>query len=49
LKPHVDKIVCLNIRSGTFFAVADAYKNWYDLNDNDVPELLKRVLNNSRV
>jgi putative phosphoribosyl transferase len=43
LRPYVDKIVCLNIRSGAFFAVADAYKNWYDLNDEDVIELLKSI------
>ena len=43
LKPNVDEIVCLNIRSGTFFAVAGAYKNWYDLDDEAVIELLKRV------
>jgi putative phosphoribosyl transferase len=43
LRSQVDKIVCLNIRSGAFFAVADAYKNWYDLDDRDVVELLKSV------
>ena len=39
--PHADKIVCLNIRSGPFFAVADAYKVWYDLEDEDVMGILK--------
>lgn len=39
--PHADKIVCLNIRSGPFFAVADAYKTWYDLEDEDVAKILK--------
>jgi putative phosphoribosyl transferase len=43
LRPYVDKIVCLNIRSGAFFAVADAYKNWDDLNNKDVTELLKSL------
>ena len=43
IKPHVDKIVCLNIRSGPFFAVANAYKVWYDLEDEDVMELLNRA------
>jgi putative phosphoribosyl transferase len=42
LKPHVDQIVCLNIRSGPFFAVADAYKEWYDIEDEDVIKLLKK-------
>jgi predicted phosphoribosyltransferase len=40
LRLHVDKIICPNVRSGPFFAVADAYKKWYDLNDEDVIELL---------
>lgn len=43
IRPHVDKVVCLNIRSGPFFAVADAYKLWYDLEDEDVMEVLKQA------
>ncbi len=43
LKPHVNQIGCLNIRFGAFFAVADAYKKWYDLNDKDVIQLLIHV------
>jgi len=43
LKPHVDKIVCLNVRTGPVFAVADAYREWYDLEDEDVMELLKKL------
>jgi predicted phosphoribosyltransferase len=46
IKPHVDKIVCLNIRSGPSFAVADAYKIWYDLEDEDVTEVLKLAILN---
>jgi putative phosphoribosyl transferase len=46
LKSHVNQIICLNIRSDVFFAVANAYKNWYDLKDKDVIELLKRVTRN---
>jgi putative phosphoribosyl transferase len=41
IRPHADKVVCLNIRSGPFFAVADAYKVWYDLEDKDVMDILK--------
>ena len=44
LKPYVDQIVCLNIRSEPFFAVAEAYKDWYDLDDEDVMHLLENVL-----
>jgi predicted phosphoribosyltransferase len=41
LKPYVDQIVCLNIRSGSYFAVAQAYKEWYDLNDEEVIHQIK--------
>jgi predicted phosphoribosyltransferase len=41
IRPHADKIVCLNIRSGPSFAVADAYKVWRDLEDQDVVKILK--------
>jgi predicted phosphoribosyltransferase len=40
LMPEVDEIVCLNIRSGSSFAVADAYENWYDLTDEEVLKIL---------
>lgn len=33
---HVDQLVCLNIRSGRSFAVAEAYEEWYDLDDREV-------------
>ena len=36
LLPEVDAIVCLNYRDFYPYAVADAYKNWYDLTDKDV-------------
>jgi len=31
-----DLLFCLNIRAGPVFAVADAYKEWYDLSDEEV-------------
>jgi len=43
LAPEVDEIVCLNIRSGPIFAVADAYKKWYDLKDEEVVEILEKA------
>ena len=43
LAPEVNEIVCLNIRSGFSFAVADAYKNWYDLTDEEVIRILERA------
>jgi predicted phosphoribosyltransferase len=36
----VDEIYCANIRESTFFAVADAYKQWHDLNEQEVLQLL---------
>lgn len=42
LASSVDELVCLNIRGGPIFAVADAYENWYDLSDDEVLELLRR-------
>ena len=41
LLPQVDELVCLNIRSGASFAVADAYRHWYDLEDEEVLSLLQ--------
>ena len=33
---QADHLVCLNIRSGQRFAVAEAYQHWYDLDDREV-------------
>jgi len=43
ISPHTDEIICLNIRSGFLFAVADAYVNWYDLDDSEVIDYLKKA------
>ncbi|KPJ98177.1 MAG: hypothetical protein AMJ60_09155 [Desulfobacterales bacterium SG8_35] len=40
LRREVDCICCLNIRESYPYAVASAYRNWYDLEDEDVLELL---------
>jgi len=42
LAPEVDEIVCLNIRSGPSFAVANAYESWYDLTDEEVIRILEK-------
>jgi putative phosphoribosyl transferase len=47
LVPEVDAIVCLNIRSGPVFAVADAYKNWYDLTDEEAIGILQKTMRRS--
>lgn len=36
LLPIVDELLCLNIRGGWSFAVAAAYQNWYDLEEEEV-------------
>ncbi len=41
----VDKIICLNVRTRYPFAVADAYKNWYDVPSHEVKQILKRIRN----
>ncbi len=38
--PEVDELVCLNVRHGISFAVADAYRNWYDLSDEEVISII---------
>ncbi|MEW6109575.1 MAG: phosphoribosyltransferase family protein [Nitrospirota bacterium] len=38
--PEVDRLFCLNIRSGFSFAVADAYRDWYDLTDEEVLSII---------
>ncbi len=37
---HVDELFCLNVRSGYSFAVAEAYEDWYDLEDKEVVFIL---------
>ncbi|UCD73377.1 MAG: phosphoribosyltransferase [Candidatus Bathyarchaeota archaeon] len=41
--PNVDELICLNIRSGPIFAVADAYQRWHDLTDKEVKEWLNKT------
>jgi predicted phosphoribosyltransferase len=43
LHPEVDKIVCLNVRSGFPFAVAEAYEDWYDLDDEEVLQIIREI------
>ena len=40
LLPLVDELLCLNVRCGWSFAVADAYENWYDLEEEEVLEIM---------
>jgi putative phosphoribosyl transferase len=43
LLPLVDELYCPNIRGGFPFAVADAYKNWYDLTEEEVLNILESL------
>ena len=38
---EVENFVCPRIESGFIFAVANAYKNWYDVPDNEVIDILE--------
>lgn len=40
---RADEVVCLNLRSGRRFAVAEAYERWYDLEDAEVLSELERA------
>jgi len=40
VEPYADKIVCLNVREGFPYAVADAYQLWYDLSDDEVKNII---------
>jgi predicted phosphoribosyltransferase len=35
-----EEIYCANVREGPFFAVADAYEDWYDLDPDEVIRLI---------
>jgi len=39
---QADLLICLNVRGGTF-AVADAYRNWYDLTEEEAAATLRSV------
>jgi putative phosphoribosyl transferase len=46
--PEIDELVCLNVRNRFPFAVADAYKNWYDLTDEEVLNIIKKTLSRNK-
>jgi len=48
IKSKADKIFCANIRTSMYFAVADAYRNWYDLSETEVLDLLKTKVNDQK-
>jgi predicted phosphoribosyltransferase len=44
--PETDELICLNIRAGFPFAVADAYENWSDLTDEEVRSIIEQSKKN---
>jgi putative phosphoribosyl transferase len=38
---EAERIICLNVREGRAFAVADAYRSWYDLGNEEVVAILE--------
>jgi len=40
---EADAVVCANIRSGDRFAVAEAYRRWRDLDEQEVLALLREL------
>jgi len=42
IRSDVQAVFCPNVRSGLRYAVAEAYENWYDVDESEV----KRILNN---
>lgn len=43
LESKADKIVCPDISRLPIFAVADAYRNWYDVDEKEVLRILERL------
>lgn len=42
VKSEVDEVFCPNVRDVMWFAVADAYKNWYDVPESEVLEIITK-------
>lgn len=42
IRAHVAELYCPNVRRGWSFAVADAYQDWYDVDDTEVSHLLEQ-------
>jgi predicted phosphoribosyltransferase len=42
IRVHVPELYCANLRGGWSFAVADAYQDWYDVDDAEVSRLLEQ-------
>ncbi len=40
IRPLVEELVCPHVGRGPFFAVADAYRHWYDVTDDEVIRIM---------
>jgi predicted phosphoribosyltransferase len=40
---NVDMLLCLNMRSGHSFAVADAYQEWHDVSEEEATSLITKL------
>jgi predicted phosphoribosyltransferase len=43
VKSVVDQLICPHTPSGFIFAVADAYRHWYDVPDEEVLRVLEEI------
>ena len=43
LAPQVDALYCANVRSGFLYAVADAYRHWHDVTEEEVERHLAQA------
>lgn len=43
ISSYVDVLCCLNIRESYPYAVAEAYRNWYDVSDEEVLKIIGEV------
>ena len=43
LESRIDALYCANVRAGRSFAVADAYRRWYDVDEGEAREILVQL------
>ncbi len=43
IAPLVDDIICPDVRGGFSFAVAEAYERWYDMETDEVSQIIDRL------
>ena len=39
---NINEVICPNVRKTNWFAVADAYEHWYDVQDSEVLNIIKK-------